>query len=424
MVIDSGTGEDSLALRDKGNLSNKTTLKVLLDIDGKSIYPQNLFLHHLISSKGLKKADTYSQSLLAYTRWLSLCNYKYDDIKAIPSEGVVWMFADFLIDNLRQVEPNGRVINPDGFALSTARTYASHVISFYKWLHHEVILPFSSSFKPFNIINGTRKAGGDGDMLSHTWKGSNISFQTSDIMKRFPNIQTTEAHKKLKPMTKGDLSILKEAMNCLPTAFQLMFQLMLDVGLRLSEVATFPEDIESPILPLTAITIGPINGVTTKFGKIRTVKIPEELATSLYIHLLSTKRRNNLKRNGVKINNDGYSTKGHGRLFVNERGEPYSPNTIAREWIKLRANIIKKHPNWYYRVHDARSTYATYWLATEQAKRRVTYNYLLDELKELLGHNSSTVTLKYIKFLESEDTWIDHSLNKNNKVSSLLVNDK
>ena len=416
--INRNTGELISELRDKGNLSDKVSLKVLLDNHGKSIYPQNLYLHYLISKKGLKNADTDAQALLAYTRWLSICGYKYDDLTANPSEGVVWKFSDFLIHNLRQIEHSGKVINPDGFALSTAKIYLSSVINFYKWMHYEALLPFSSARKPFMILSGTHKnRGSDNHMLSHTWKGSSYTFQTTDIMKRFPKIQTTESYKKLKPMTKGDLLIFNEALSQCDPVFRLIFRLMLEVGLRISEVASFPESIDAPTLPLTKFTIGPVNGVHTKFDKIREVSIPDHLFNPLHVYLFSKKRRLNLKRKGVKIDRYGYSNSDHGRLFVNELGTPYDSKTIQREWIKLRDYIRINHPNWYYRAHDTRSTFATYWLATEQKRRNVTYNYLLDELADLLGHNDPSTTMKYVQFLEKQDVWIDHSLDKNDRVT-------
>ncbi len=421
MDIDRDTGELLPELKNKGNLSDKVSLKILLDENGRSVYPQNLYLHHLISIKGLKNADTSSQSLLAFTRWLSFKGVKYDDLNANPSEGVVWKFADYLIANLRQVEHNGQVINPDGFSLSTARTYCSSVINFYKWLHYEAILPFNSSRKPFNIINGTRKFSGDSGMLYHTWKGSSYTFQTTDIIKRFPAIETTEPWKKLKPMTKDDLVIFNDALSTLNPDLQLIFSLMVETGLRVAEVATFPESIGYQGLPITKMTLSSANGVATKFEKPRDIEILEHQLNKLTIYLFSKKRKEKLKKIGVIINKLGISTSGHRRLFVNEQGNPYDSKTIQREWIKLRDSIRVEHPNWYYRLHDTRATFATYWLLSEQKKRDVTYNYLLDELAKLMGHSSTITTMKYVKFLENQSIWIKHSLDKNDRATAAQV---
>ncbi len=73
--------------------------------------------------------------------------------------------------------------------------------------------------------------------------------------------------------------------------------------------------------------------------------------------------------------------------------------------------------NWYYRIHDLRSTFATHWLWQESQKRSVGYDFLMDELAELMGHASTSTTEKYIKFMNQLDDQINMAKAKNRKIN-------
>ena len=64
-----------------------------------------------------------------------------------------------------------------------------------------------------------------------------------------------------------------------------------------------------------------------------------------------------------------------------------------------------------------RSTFATHWLWSEYQKRQVAYDFLMDELAELMGHASTSTTEKYIKFMNKLDDQLRVAKSKNNKIN-------
>ncbi len=73
--------------------------------------------------------------------------------------------------------------------------------------------------------------------------------------------------------------------------------------------------------------------------------------------------------------------------------------------------------SWYYRIHDLRSTFATHWLWKESKERGVGYDYLMDELAQLMGHASTSTTEKYIKYMNKLDDQISMAKAKNRKIN-------
>jgi integrase len=116
-------------------------------------------------------------------------------------------------------------------------------------------------------------------------------------------------------------------------------------------------------------------------------------------------------------------TKNHGRLFVNEDGQPYSKNTIQSFFNEARTKIREAHPYWYYRAHDLRATFATDWLYEEASQRSVFYDFLIQELSVIMGHESTSTTQKYIEFMNAKNAKIALSGSKN-KIAQQTLQDK
>jgi integrase len=428
VVIDSETGE--LAPKVKSSKRKNRTLRLLLDKEGKALYPHNLFLHSLMAERGLKNTNTHASALLAYNRWLDATNLTYRSLTGEPHEGTPWLFADYLLDDLRVINPEtGESDNEDGFALSTARTYMRCIIDFYKWLHREGVLTWSKDCKPFEFIYVRTKKNQNRDiyMLSHIHKNKTIEVQTTTLMKRFPKIQSTPQHKKLKPLTANHKAELEAVLDELDGVKVLMTRLMLKTGLRLDELVSFPDDVvKTPVLDVTKVSIGPANSVRTKYSKQREIEVPWGIMQELYEYKASDERQAALEKAGISIDNDlnqrlhdgGGNT--HGRLFVSRKGEPFSANTFQTFFSGIRKRIRKKDPTWYYRVHDLRSTFATYWLIEEQKKRDVLFDFLQGELAVLLGHEDESTTKKYINFMNSHVVLTKHSARKNKQAEEVM----
>jgi integrase len=442
MSMDESTGEIKPKIIENDKVRKKL-LTIIVDPDGKALEPHNSYLHNLLST-GAKNTNTAAQALLSFTRYLTAINKTYRDVTDDQYESPPWLYGDWLLDTLTVVDPaTGKPENNNGYSISTARTYMGVVIGFYKWLHRENILAIDNDHKPFEFKWVRINRGGmvQHNMLAHITGRKAIEVQTNNLIKRFPKVQSTPPWMKLKPLKPDDKALFLKYLNKEKGAGEvksLMCRFALETGVRMQELVTIPEDkIVFPIGDIdTPFTIGPANGCDTKFSKQRNIGIPYELMIELHEYKLSRYRVACLNRAGLELNkqeqqsaikSDGYvepvsESRLHGRLFINEDGRPYSKNTIQSFISTTRKQIRNKHGDWYYRPHDLRSTFATEWLGEEVTKRKVVYDFLMQELAVLMGHENISTTLKYIDFMNATNTKIEHSASKNKVAKQALQN--
>jgi integrase len=433
-------------------------LPIILRPDGLPLYPHNQYLYSRLK-ENLKGSKTEAQALMAFERFLSKSNLAFDSLSDIPEDGAAWLFTEHLIKNLKQVNvQTGEVLkNPNGYALSTARSYVRIVCRFYGWLHSNGLFFITRDKKPFEHLSGYRKRSrknNDHNMLSHLYKQGGYGYKTTTLMKLFPKIQSIPDHLRLKPMSLDDKEIF---INHLKTHWNtgkrktvaLMLRLAIETGLREDEIVTFPASgIHYPTTGASVIPfiIGPINGCKTKYDKQRTIAVPYPLMLELHEYLhkqgraeLLKKGMNNLmlghqkemqmrkafhEENGslssfqeIEFKEEDHL---HGRLFIHEGGLPYSKKSISVFMSEIRAEIRELYPNWYYRPHDLRSTFATLWLMEQATRRRLMFDFLMQELAALMGHNSTSTTEKYINFCNSNEATRNFALAQN-KLANLAV---
>ena len=256
------------------------------------------------------------------------------------------------------------------------------------------------------------------DMLAHTKSGALRVYEISNVMKMFPKNDQTPAHKKLKPMSFDHKELFYQHIDALPKAISLMLRLCEEAGLRINEVTHFPArnigDKDCSELDLV-----PVHITHTKNSKPRTVEIPIALYEELEQFKESNQRYKNLTRRKELFDlKEEKDTTDY--LFVSNKGQPYTENTLEVHFGVLRRRILAIDSTWYYRIHDLRSTYATHWLWCESSERQVAYEYLMDELASLMGHKSTTTTEKYIKFMNKFDEQLRVAKSKNNKINKGL----
>ncbi|MBF4218376.1 integrase, partial [Vibrio anguillarum] len=153
-------------------------------------------------------------------------------------EGAPWRFAEFLLANCNNIEgANG----DEAFSLSTARSYMSAVMGFYKWMQKYGYIKNDDRNVVTHYTTGTvHQELNQHDMLAHTKSGSKRTYETSNIMRIFPKKENTPAHKKLKPMHPEHKALFNEHVNSLPKATELIYQLCVEAGLRIDEAIHFP----------------------------------------------------------------------------------------------------------------------------------------------------------------------------------------
>lgn len=407
--------------------------KIILAPDGSIVYPQSLYLVSKLSGEGkVKDTGSIARALLAFTRFLDSTHYDqqeengdvippryltYKSLSKYEEEGAPWQFAEFLLANCRHRNSFG----DEALSLGTARSYMNSVIGFYKWLQrfgyvrkdNEHVVTHYSKVK-IRMNEGVNQH----DMLAHTRPNNTREVDMSNIMKEFPRADSTPAHRKLKPMSAEHDEIFEESVKLLPEPFPLMFRLAKVTGTRIDELRHFPaHQIEN--VDTADLDVVPINITTTKGNKPRVIEVPIDIYEELEIYKFSKKRMRNIDKREKLIK----STKDIDKtdyLFISNKGIKYSTNTLEKHFNALRKYILSKHPNWYYRVHDLRSTFATNWLRVEAEYREVGYDFLMDELAELMGHSSTSTTEKYVKFMNEEHSQRSAARHKNNKFNTGL----
>lgn len=435
-------------------------LTIIVQPNCLPLYPHNQFLYSLLK-EGKDSTATEAQALMAFERFLAPHNKTYKSLTEDQEEGAPWLFADYLLDNLKVVNPaTGLVLeNPNGYSISTARSYIDVVIRFYKWLHSSGLFFISETQKPFEFKTVTLRRGqkvNQHDILAHlNNKRLALSVQTTDLKKRFPKVESTPEHMKLKPMTEDDKEIFIDHLKIkyskgFKRTKSLMYRLTVETGLRIEELVTFPASgIHFPMEGADKIPfyISTANGCQTKFDKPRKIDIPYDLMLELDEYLNRDDRQKLLTK-GVSKLKDEYKKKvaarkeyiekyglanspeepvpvhddyEHGRLFISSRGLPYSVSTIQSELSVIRENIKMEYPHWYYRMHDLRATFATHWLKKEAEKRGILFDILMQELADLMGHESTETTQKYITFMNDKAAKLGFSQKKNKLAQEALV---
>lgn len=429
--INEDTGEAVLTPHlDQSNLEDhhKKT-KIIIAPDGSVVYPQSLYLVSKLRGDGkVKDTNSIAKALLLFTRFLDSTHSSQEDEDGneIPAEcltykslskneeeGAPWRFAEFLIENCRHRQSNG----DEALSVNTARTYMGAVIGFYKWMQKYGYLKNDNDHIVSHFTKGAYYETGNNqhDMLAHTRSGTKRVYEISNIMKIFPRSDSTPAHKKLKPMLQDHLELFDDHVERLPKPFPLMFKLLLNVGLRIEELTHFPaHDIGE--VDYSDLDVVPLHITVTKGGKPRTVEVPIEIYEELERYKYSRQREKNLSKR-QQVVESGQKLDATDYLFISNKGKPYTENTLEKHFSALRKMVQEIEPTWYYRVHDCRSTFATHWLWNESQTRNVSYEFLMDELAELMGHTSTQTTEKYIKFMNKRESQLSAAKRKNNKLN-------
>lgn len=454
------------------DVDDHATLPVILNQDGVPLLLENLYLRYRMNRVKLETLKHEAAGMLAFCRYVYSTDWENDigefeqmtfrSLTKNPKHGAPYLFMADLVDNLRILDPSSGIVLKDGWSASTAKSYVSCVIRFYRWLMESGYLKVTTDYTPFNTKDIDISFTNSGS-LGHTSKNIKITIETTDIMQDFNSNKTRSvpAWEQLKPMTPLHRIMFENQLNkSLGSAKSLMYELCLEAGLRMQEVCTFPECVvrqpragESTI----KVTISKVlNGCETKFDKQRTIEVSDKLMKKLWDYKASEERLSRLqevytldvptdenprgKRSFDQIDvldeHKELELEPHGRLFISEKShEPLAKNTLQRYLGEIRQHLIENYkreaefalgkkldeadavydfhdleerkrsdqvPEWYYRPHDTRSTFATRWLIREHIKRQVPLEMLLDELALLMGHESVEQTRKYVKFLDAK----------------------
>jgi integrase len=389
---------------------------------GNLVFPVLLYMRSLVAlHKDESTLMTHIQALLMFYRWLHKCQKTIYDCNSEIEKGVVYQFRDFLLKNVKKesYNPELKVNETQGrFSASTCATYLLKIVQFYVKLDHQRVLQFSESFKPFEfkikIIE--RKSSSRGNILANlNSKDRSIVVETTGLTAPFGKVQSPPSSHSLKPMLEEDKEVFYEYIQTARSSYfdeenikNLMLELATETGLRLEEFVTFPasEVVKNhKHSDNYKVTISEnLNGCLTKFNKERTIVISEDLMCKLRAYLFSVERASAINKAQFR----------HNCLFVKlQDGLPYSTNTLQKHFETVRNNIRIENIDWYYTAHDMRATFATNWLFEQHKKRGTLFEILIGELAEIMGHESTTDTQKYVDYMEDEKNWKAFATSKN-----------
>jgi integrase len=427
-VTDEQTGEVQPKIK-KRNRPTYITFPILVSPDGINVFEANLFTRHLARNNLQSSTlNTHVRALLLFYRWMKSLGKTIYDCFEDQENGVVYLFRDFLLENLKveRVNEYGEKVIEGIYQPSTAKAYTCTIIRFFTFLHVERVIRFSQNFIPFEYyeVSVARKEKKiEQDKLAHIKPGDRrITITTTGLTKPFGLVQSVESHHKLAPMREDEKQLFYSYLSIEDNNFELsryvkdlMFYTATETGLRAEELTTFPiSEVKLPLIgeEFVSVTISKVrNGCETKFDKERTVEVPAIVMNLLVQYKFSKARTDVVNRCSVN----------HNALFLNPRGGlPFKTNTLETYFQEIREKILMTHPEWYFTIHDLRATFATHWLYREHSKRGILFDLLLDELAELMGHDDPSSTEKYIKYMKTDKYWKEFATRKNNFISNLV----
>ncbi|HHJ2687662.1 TPA: tyrosine recombinase XerC [Escherichia coli] len=397
------------------NGRNLGSLPTIYDQNWGYVVPVNHWFIHLKANKRLENLSSYARALLHYWNFLESENLIWDVFPLAKGLKPTYRYRnDKLLKSVKAGE----------LAYSTANTYMTHVVQFYLWAAHERYYHISEKHKPFEIefVRIQRS-----DMLVHMMP--KFLVQTTDLRIRTPRDATSKNIRGLKPLTQISLTHLALHLRNVPCEFRLICLLAAQSGLRIQEasgltLAALEQSVQrSGSITHFELTIGPGNGVPTKYNKTRTIEITSRLLSDLKTYAISERRMRRLDKllskiefhkgiHDIKKSHDVHVSKEkldalttaqrYEPLFISQQGNPYDPNTIGSRFGEVRRSIIKSGIQFEHKFHDLRCSYATYRLHSLLEAGFEPAN-ALSLLMGWMGHKNESTTWKYLQYLKRKE---------------------
>lgn len=341
------------------------------------LMPVNLWMNHLVNGRNSKDLNSTVRALKRYWHFLEQEHLNWD---VFPKSKYLKPTYRFRNDDLLTAARAGKI------QFSTASLYMLHVIKFYEWCIANQLLDSTPDKKPFEYeLVKVRNQG----MLNHL--RPHFLVTSTDLRIRIPkkaNIQS------LSPLTQDELTLYSQELSLFGIEFIIHQLLQIHSGLRIEEACTFPLSLaqnELNSLSYTEVEIGPMNGVSTKFGKERKIEIPAKLATLINTYANSKRRTKRLKGSSSKY------------LLVTKNGTRFCSNNVHQSFRRLRIAIQTKHGiTFNHKSHDLRATYCTYRLSS-LLEHGLQKDAVL-QMMAWMGHSNEATIWRYVDYLEREKT--------------------
>ena len=384
------------------------SLPALYDNQGHFVTVVNQWF---LAQKTVRRLDDMSspaRALLRYWSFLEQENLRGDRFPPVTRLKPTYCFRSMDLVN---------AVRDGKLASSTASMYMRQVIRFYIWaIENHYLSVRNEQEAPFKLefIRYQRH-----DLLAHL--RPRIAVQTSDLRIRIPD-NASSSPPSLTPLTREHLDLLASQLRHQATEFTLMTLLACECGLRLKEACSFTVEALSRARPASGslnryyLSIGPDNGVRTKFRKKRNIEMSSTLLHTLQHYAISERRLQRLLkltttmmqwREDMSLVSETQRQSCEQAaefepLFISQQGNCVQPSVLNARWVAFRNNIAKNIPGFRYRFHDLRSTYATYRLH-DLLNGGLSEGEALDCLMGWMGHKDEKTTLKYIRYLRTQE---------------------
>ncbi|KAE9625303.1 site-specific integrase [Aeromonas veronii] len=397
---------------------NLGPLPTLYDANGKYVEPVNQWFIHLVAVKRLEDLSSYARALRRYWEFLDKHELVWDHFPPIKALKPTYRFRN---DDLLKNTKTGQL------AYSTANTYMGHVVQFYLWAARERYYPLTESHKPFEIEFVRVK---NNSMLANIMP--EFVVQTSDLRIKVPKDATSKTVRDLNPLSQDSLHMLSQRLRAEPPEIRLIIMLGAQCGLRIEEAAGFTLTAFNQAVPRAdsrthyEITIGPGNGVPTKYSKTRTIEITDTLLRELRRYAIDERRLTRLDKLRANLNQHRELFSERDRpplqplglnmtklealmvadryepLFISQQGNPYLPKVVGARFGEIRRSMVTIGIPFPHRFHDLRCSYATYRLHSLLAAGLAPAE-ALDLLMQWMGHKNESTIWKYLRYLKRKE---------------------
>ncbi|EIA1617526.1 site-specific integrase [Vibrio parahaemolyticus] len=396
-------------------------ISTLYDNTGAYVEPVNQWFIHLITSKRLEDLNSYTRALKRYWDFLDREGLDWDKFPPLRRLKPTYLFRNDLLAS----------VNSGGLAHSTANTYINHLVQFYLWAAYERYYQITEEHKPFEIEFVQVK---NKNMLTHMMP--KFTVQTSDLRIRVPKDSTSKTVRRLNPLPHSALHILSKQLKRTSPEVRLICLLAVQSGLRIKEATGLTLDALNQARQRAdsrthyEITIGPRNGVPTKYKKTRTIEITGQLLQELRHYAIDERRLQRLNKLQDRLDKHRHlfsnpdkadlkplrlnqkklkaliSANTFEPMFISQQGNPYQPNTIGARFGEIRRLIKNSGHTFNHRFHDLRSSYATYRLQS-LIDGGLEASDTLDLLMQWMGHKDESTIWNYIRYLKRKEVLVE-----------------
>lgn len=340
---------------------------LLLNDDFTPAEPAQTFLWHALVESGSVSSsltwESYGRWLYDYFQFLQENDIPWDQPPGLPAASPLQRYRHWSLNEL-------------GNSRKTVNLYTGLVTRFYKWARDRgLIEPTGELYRPSRYR-------GETGLLSHVARGARqVSASKLREHQQLPAMLTMEQVRACRAATDNE-------------GHALLFELMVQSGLRSVEARTFPLGyVFNPRLKkglaagprvMLPIVLNP-KDMGIKYGRPRTIHVPRPLMERLNAYAVH-RRAGLATRSGSGATSEA--------LILNGQGAPFNKDAVVDVFESMERRV-----GFRVRAHMLRHTYATYVLRALRRSPDFSGEPLL-YVRDRLGHSDVKTTAVYLHLID------------------------